>query len=206
MNILPKYAAVKPICAKNIENWFNASIGQAHSVELVGGGSEPEYQPANTTHWAKIIYRDDYLASALHEIAHWSLAGTQRKQMADYGYWYTPEGRDDKQQAAFMNVEAKPQAVEWWLSRTLGVRFQVSLDNPEAHCSEHVQHFVKRVSMQAQSYAQWGLPTMVRMVIDSARAYFAFKHNNSLEAYHPSVESFSVDAYYEQSACHEGFL
>jgi elongation factor P hydroxylase len=60
----------------------------------------------------------DYLASALHEVAHWCLAGVERRKLEDYGYWYSPDGRSRGEQSAFENVEARPQALEWILSDT----------------------------------------------------------------------------------------
>jgi elongation factor P hydroxylase len=96
----------------------------------VGGGEEPEYIPAtdrNSEH--KIIFTRDYFASALHEVAHWCIAGEQRRLLPDYGYWYAPDGRTVDQQKKFEQVEAKPQALEWLFSRACGSPFKLSVDN-----------------------------------------------------------------------------
>jgi elongation factor P hydroxylase len=45
------------------------------------------------------------------------------------GYWYAPDGRTQEQQACFEQVEIKPQALEWLLTRACDRRFRVSLDN-----------------------------------------------------------------------------
>lgn len=76
-----------------------------------------------------LYYRGDYFASALHEIAHWCIAGEERRQLPDFGYWYTPESRGPDQQRAFEAVEIKPQAVEWFFSKACASPFQVSADN-----------------------------------------------------------------------------
>jgi elongation factor P hydroxylase len=74
-------------------------------------------------------YREDYFASALHEVAHWCIAGEQRRQQLDFGYWYAPDGRSPEQQGAFEAVEYKPQALEWFFSLACGYRFRLSADN-----------------------------------------------------------------------------
>ena len=33
--------------------------------------------------------------SALHEISHWTIAGKERRLLADLGYWYAPDGRTE---------------------------------------------------------------------------------------------------------------
>ncbi len=53
-----------------------------------------------------------FYASALHEIAHWCIAGENRCQQVDYGYWYEPNGRSEERQFEFEKVEVKPQALE----------------------------------------------------------------------------------------------
>ena len=70
-----------------------------------------------------------FYARALHEIAHWLVAGERRRELEDYGYWYCPDGRSTEQQHEFENVEIKPQAIEWALSAAAGFDFNVSVDN-----------------------------------------------------------------------------
>lgn len=112
---------------------FNNTFSESHNTCLQHGGAEPVYLPAGSgcSHH-RIIFTHDYAASALHEIAHWLVAGKQRRLQEDYGYWYAPDGRNAEQQRAFEQVEVRPQAIEWLLSVAAGRRFRVSADNLEA--------------------------------------------------------------------------
>jgi elongation factor P hydroxylase len=124
----------------------------------MGGGAEPEYQPAATPHdLHTIVYRHDYVASALHEVAHWCLAGPRRRQLLDYGYWYAPDGRTADQQAEFERVEIKPQALEWVFADALGIPFELSADNIAAGGAPSPT-FAKAVAQQRRDYAANGLP------------------------------------------------
>ncbi|XID75298.1 elongation factor P hydroxylase [Alkanindiges sp. WGS2144] len=100
-----------------------------HEVVLERGEHEPEYFPAQNGQPARIVFAHGYFASALHEISHWCIAGTERRKLPDLGYWYAPDGRNAEQQALFEQVEIKPQALEWLFSQACQRRFQVSLDN-----------------------------------------------------------------------------
>jgi len=111
---------------------FDELFGEAEQTTLLGAGSEPLYTPVRAGHPAIIQYRADYVASALHEVAHWCIAGKQRRQREDYGYWYEPDGRDAAAQAAFVRVEARPQALEWSFAQACGHPFRLSLDNLDA--------------------------------------------------------------------------
>jgi len=110
---------------------FHELFLEAMNTQLSGGHAEPVYLPAQAKTPAQICFRDDFVSSALHEIAHWCVAGKERRAFEDYGYWYAPDGRTQEQQRAFVMVEARPQAVEWYLSLALDVPFRVSADNLE---------------------------------------------------------------------------
>ena len=114
--------------AEQICEIFNRCFAQSQ-VKLVGGASEPLYEPGEQE--SCIYFREDYASSALHEIAHWCIAGADRRQQPDYGYWYR-EKRDIKQQRTFETVEVKPQALEWIFSVAAGIDFRVSCDNFDA--------------------------------------------------------------------------
>lgn len=114
--------------ANQIIEIFNQSLGGRYGVQLRGGGDEPFYRAGEEARFAMIVFRADYSASALHEIAHWCLAGRQRRQLNDYGYWYLP-ARNASQQAAFEAVEARPQALEAVFAEAAGVDFRVSSDD-----------------------------------------------------------------------------
>ncbi|MGO3786808.1 MAG: elongation factor P hydroxylase [Pseudoalteromonas prydzensis] len=109
---------------------FDTTFYQSHNTRLIKGVDEPIYIPANAeTPYHQIIFAHGFYASALHEIAHWLVAGDKRRLLEDYGYWYCPDGRNKAQQAEFEAVEVKPQAIEWALSVAAGFDFNVSVDN-----------------------------------------------------------------------------
>lgn len=113
-----------------IEVCFDSLFLADEHTMLRGGAEEPIYVPAGAGRPARILYREDFLASALHEIAHWCVAGAARRRLPDYGYWYAAAGRDGDAQRAFEAVEVRPQAIEGLFALALGVPFRVSLDNP----------------------------------------------------------------------------
>ena len=110
---------------------FRDCFFDQYATTLEGGGLEPVYLPssdlAREPH--RIVYREDYFASALHEVAHWCLAGAARRALEDYGYWYRPDGRDHAEQEEFERAETRPQAVEWVFSDACGFPFHLSADN-----------------------------------------------------------------------------
>lgn len=111
---------------------FNDTFADEYDTVLSGGADEPLYSPATSDKPAMICFREDYFSSALHEIAHWCIAGAERRKQTDYGYWYTADGRDHEQQQAFFSAEVKPQSMEWLLSHACDYPFQVSVDNVAA--------------------------------------------------------------------------
>ena len=162
---------------------FNAGMGQRYAVRLCGGAEEPFYKAASeSTPYATIVYRADYLRSALHELAHWCIAGTVRRGLDDYGYWYEADGRSFEQQLAFMRVEAKPQALESIFCRVLGIPFQVSLDNLENGFTRAVtQQFADQVSdevlrLRAIVWPQRWLE-LQELLLQLAESYSAFHEN-----------------------------
>lgn len=118
-----------PVTATAIEAVFDAVFFSTHQTVLRGGAAEPFYQPATADAPHCIHYREDFVSSSLHEVAHWLVAGEARRLLPDWGYWYAPDGRDAQQQVAFEQVEVRPQAIEWWLHHACGLPFRVSLDN-----------------------------------------------------------------------------
>lgn len=123
-------ASRETLCAVRLESVFADCFARRYNTLLVGGSDEPFYHPASTADEHSVLhYRGDYFASALHEIAHWCIAGGERRQLPDFGYWYTPESRGANEQRAFEAVEIKPQAIEWVFSKACASPFQVSADN-----------------------------------------------------------------------------
>lgn len=137
---------------------FHDCFYDDYRTRLVVGQDEPYYQPATmTTSDHQIVFAHGFFASALHEIAHWCIAGQQRRQQFDYGYWYEPDGRNTAQQLEFERVERKPQALEWLFSLCAGVPFQVSVDNLSG-ASVDRQIFTRAVQAQLQTYIIEGMP------------------------------------------------
>jgi len=143
--------------ADQLEAVFQRCFHACYRTRLQGGAGEPLYLPAGPDRDAVIYYRADYAASALHEVAHWCIAGAERRQREDYGYWYIPDGRDAAQQRAFEQAEQRPQAVEWHFARAAGVPFRISLDNLTAS-SDDGPAFAAAVAAQARQFCLTGLP------------------------------------------------
>lgn len=150
-----------PLTAERLESVFASCFATRFNTRLHGGADEPLYQP--TRHQGEvntIYYRADYFASALHEVAHWCIAGAARRTQVDFGYWYAPDGRTGAQQKAFEAVEFKPQALEWLFARACGSHFKLSVDNldPESGEIPDTSSFRLRVYRQATVWQEQGLP------------------------------------------------
>jgi elongation factor P hydroxylase len=148
---------------------FNRTFLASHNTQLVSGGLEPLYSPPSEHAPASIVFTHDYFSSALHEIAHWLIAGDKRRQQEDYGYWYCPDGRTATQQTAFEQVEVSPQALEWILSKACGCPFRLSLDNLTGSSGDG-SAFATAVYERVIAYIDQGLPpranTMRRVLVD----------------------------------------
>ena len=113
-----------------VSSLFDQEFGHSCNTLLLGGADEPLYLPADSVNPGnRLFFRQDYLSSALHEIAHWCIAGQARLKLEDFGYWYNPDGRTAQQQRTFEAAEVKPQALEWMFSIACGHRFRLSADN-----------------------------------------------------------------------------
>ncbi len=163
-----------PIAEPNTEKLiqiFNQLFEQSENTLLKMGAEEPFYRAAKKGEKAIIFAREDYFSSALHEIAHWTLAGKERRKMDDFGYWYEPEGRSEQQQQAFEQVEIKPQAVEWLFSLACNHVFHFSADNLSQviDASESFQHSVRN---QAADYLTSSLPKRAQLFFEQLKIYF----------------------------------
>lgn len=112
--------------SREIEELFDALFLARYRTVLRGGFPEPEYVPGEPH---ELRYREDFVASALHEVAHWCVAGARRRRLRDFGYWYEPDGRDAATQAAFERCEARNQALEAIFCAACGHPFHPSTDN-----------------------------------------------------------------------------
>jgi elongation factor P hydroxylase len=137
---------------------FSECFELEYNTRLICGTNEPLYLPADKQcSYHRIIFAHGFFSSALHECAHWLIAGEIRRTLVDYGYWYVPDGRSAKQQVLFQQVEVKPQALEWLLSEAAGYRFQFSIDNLSGEISDTAL-FKEAVCQQVLTYRQNGLP------------------------------------------------
>jgi elongation factor P hydroxylase len=151
---------------------FNAAFTQTENTVLVKGDDEPIYIPAkNVAQNHQIVFAHGYFASALHEIAHWCIAGKQRRLLEDYGYWYSPDGREVEQQIEFEKVEVKPQAIEWAFSCASGKPFSVSTDNLNG-TPVNVHDFHVAVKKQVLLYLESGFPSRASQFIDVLHKFY----------------------------------
>nr|WP_300409816.1 elongation factor P hydroxylase [uncultured Alcanivorax sp.] len=151
-------SAVRGHRSEDLDRLFRATFFHSHTTVLEGGADEPVYRPGNPH---RICYTRDYFRSALHEIAHWCVAGPARRQQEDYGYWYAPDGRNAEQQAEFTRVEVLPQAYEALFCAACGHPFRVSLDNLDGEAGDE-RVFAMKVHDKALSLLGNGLPERPR--------------------------------------------
>ena len=151
-------SAVRGHRSEDLDRLFRATFFHSYTTVLEGGADEPVYRPGNPH---RICYTRDYFRSALHEIAHWCVAGPARRQQEDYGYWYAPDGRNADQQAQFTRVEVLPQAYEALFCAACGHSFRVSLDNLNGDAGDE-RDFAMKVRDKALSLLGNGLPERPR--------------------------------------------
>lgn len=163
-------------CDENIDDLirlFNATFSDSHNTVLVRGEDEPVYLPADTRHpQHRIVFAHGFFASALHEIAHWCIAGERRRQRVDYGYWYKPDGRNADEQHAFEKVEARPQAIEKAFSLACGKSFEVSIDNLSGVAVDRAA-FEARVNAAFGHYSRHGFPSRAMHFINVLRNHYS---------------------------------
>ena len=144
--------------ANQLINLFNGLFADRFNTRLESGGEEPVYLPADDQcDHCRLVFRSDYVSSALHEISHWCIAGERRRQVVDFGYWYNPDGRTEVQQRTFEQMEVKPQALEWIFSVAAGHTFNISADNLSAGTGAS-EGFVRSVIDQARVWCVSPMP------------------------------------------------
>lgn len=142
---------------------FNHCFSISYNTRLVKGLDEPVYLPANDEQpYHAIFFAHGFYSSALHECAHWLIAGPERRKQEDFGYWYEPDGRTAAQQTLFQTAEIKPQALEWILSVATGYRFRISIDNLNGDSSD-VSDFKKAIYQQVIHYCAQGLSPRAKL-------------------------------------------
>jgi len=158
----------EPFDAHQVMRLFNQEFAESDTTELIGGAAEPYYEPGSLN---RIYFRADYVRSALHEVAHWCIAGRRRRRLADYGYWYSPDGRGVAQQQAFFAVEARPQAIERCFCEAIGIPFSPSVDNVGAQIEpQQLQRFEARIEEWCNQFERTGLPLRAARFITALRS------------------------------------
>ncbi|WP_284246566.1 elongation factor P hydroxylase [Thalassotalea insulae] len=159
-------------CYSDLIHLFEQTFYLEYNTKLVKGGDEPIYLPANELcPYHQIVFAHGYFASALHEIAHWCLAGAARRLLEDFGYWYVPDGRTAEQQQVFEQVEIKPQAIEWSFCVAANKSFNVSADNLSGEAGD-TTNFKRNVHSQVQYYLQHGFPPRAQKFIQVLASFY----------------------------------
>lgn len=167
---------------------FDNLFASEFNTRLLGGVAEPVYIPAGHSatqvteddgnnslpdicDYHRLYFREDYFSSALHESAHWCIAGAERRLQLDFGYWYNPDGRSSEQQQVFEQAETKPQALEWMFSLACDQRFRISADNLAANLGAS-EHFIQAVTSQAQCWCDSPMPSRGERFLNALAAQF----------------------------------
>ncbi|ROS05026.1 hypothetical protein EDC56_0548 [Sinobacterium caligoides] len=172
---------------------FNACFAErdyrdGSNTRLICGQGEPIYYPAGMPEedsghdYHRIIFAHGFFASALHELAHWCVAGQERRCLVDFGYWYIPDGRTAAQQQAFERVEGRTQAIEWLLASACDYRFCVSVDNLTGEAGDS-QGFKALVYQYLQGYLQAGVNERTQCLINAFSTHFGVKEPMAAERF-----------------------
>ncbi|TYK66464.1 elongation factor P hydroxylase [Colwellia echini] len=151
---------------------FDNTFFAQYNTRLIRGGDEPLYLPANENcSYHQIIFAHGYFESALHEISHWCHAGEKRRLLEDFGYWYTPDGRDAQQQKEFEQVEIIPQAIEWAFNAAAQKKFNTSADNLNGDTGDS-QNFKVKVHQQVLTFIEQGFPARAQQFIETLALFY----------------------------------
>lgn len=157
---------------QNLIHIFENTFYTSFNTRLVCGDDEPIYLPADDKHtYHRIIFAHGFYASALHEIAHWLVAGDKRRLLEDYGYWYEPDGRSAVQQTEFEKVEIVPQAIEWAVAISCGFKFDVSADNLSGIEIDRLA-FKHKVYQQVLYYLENGFSLRTTQLINACIVFY----------------------------------
>ena len=162
---------------------FQQVFYKQYNTCLVKGGDEPLYLPADETNPNhQIIFAHGYYSSALHEISHWCQAGKERRLLEDFGYWYTPDGRDEAQQKAFEEVEIIPQAIEWSFNVAAQKKFHTSADNLNGVQGDS-ELFKAKVYQQVLWFIENGFPPRAEQFIKALARFYQTSYPLSAEQF-----------------------
>ncbi|WP_417335324.1 elongation factor P hydroxylase [Halobacteriovorax marinus] len=156
----------------DIQNIFNSLFQDEYKTELQYGADEPFYKSSKGDENHIIFCREDFFASALHEISHWCIAGEKRRKEDDYGYWYNPDDRSLEEQIEFEKVEIKPQAIEKAFSLACKYPFKPSLDNHSLpnYCASS---FVENIDLQYSKFQKEGFPKRAQQFINALETFYS---------------------------------
>ena len=175
---------------QSIIQLFDNLFLNTENTQLLGGADEPLYIPSSSEAVPhQLIFRENFVSSALHEIAHWCIAGKVRRLEQDFGYWYQPDGRTVDEQLNFESMEVKPQALEWIFSNACGQKFTPSADNLNAleNLADDTA-FKQALVQQAQDWCKsQQLPPRAKIFIDALSKEFDTANPYNLEYYKSRV-------------------
>lgn len=158
------------LCAR-IEAVFAECFGARHGVRLVARPDEPLYEP-RAERIARLGYLQGHPRSALHEVAHWCIAGPERRRRLDFGYWYRPGPRSALEQRRFEAVEVLPQALERLFCDPVGLDFEVSIDDLETTLARGEARFDDAVRRCAEGVLERGRPLRAMVFLRALTARF----------------------------------
>lgn len=151
------------------------------------GDNEPIYLPANEKQpYNLLFFAHGFFSSALHECAHWFIAGEERRKLVDFGYWYEPDGRSAKQQQLFQHVEVKPQALEWMFSVAANYPFHLSIDNLNGEEFD-TEVFKDSVYQQVLTYCRQGLTARATIFREALCRFYGTNYVMKIEDFDPKM-------------------
>jgi len=154
---------------------FENVFFEQYNTRLIKGGDEPLYSPAGAEcSYHQIIFAHGYYESAFHEIAHWCQAGEKRRLIEDFGYWYIPDGRNEKQQKKFEQVEVYPQAIEWAFNVAAQKKFYTSADNLNGYQGD-TEGFKAKVYQQVLAFIEHDFPPRAQQFIEALATFYKTK-------------------------------
>lgn len=167
--------------SETICDLFNSTFEKKYRVRLIGGAAEPIYVPPMEKESGSICFREDFISSALHEVAHWCIAGKDRRQIVDFGYEYISPPRDENAQKVFLQAERRVQGLERLFSELCWVPFSPSLDNLD--CDQATAKKMPKLVLEFETALEtesqnWKLTISRNPASRAATFYDALRENN----------------------------
>ena len=185
---------MRGLTADEICDAFNAGFAD-DAVQLIGGAEEPSFRPGHRREPARLLFVGDFARSALHEIAHWSLASRSERRMTDYGCRYVPPPRCLARQLQFCIRELEVQALEAVLCRSCAVPFEVSMDDPGNGSADMLRaDFASRVARAADRLVHDLPPAAERFIHMVCRRYRPVPNRGTAASSTPVPAAYAVDA------------